>query len=99
MSYLRPCSAGRFFFVSTQRRSRESSFMKHRLLPLLAMVAALCAAAFASELPSAWRAWRYSRAIDSQHAGTLSYITLDRQVFVHSENRLHNLRDIADLGP
>src|SRR5260370_34055412 len=62
------------------------------------MVAALCAAAFAWELPSAWRAWRYSRAIDSQHAGTLSYITLDRQVFVHSENRLADLRVIDDLG-
>lgn len=75
--------------------------MKRRWLPLLALftlIAALGAVALASDLPSAWRAWRYSRAINSQRPTILNYIILDREVFVHSENHLADLRVIDDLG-
>jgi hypothetical protein len=72
--------------------------MIRRTFSLLLVLAALAAAPFAADLPSAWRSWRYSRAIDSQHPGVLNYITLDREVFAHSENRLADLRIIDDLG-
>jgi Protein of unknown function (DUF3999) len=72
--------------------------MKRRLLSLLAMLAALGAAAFAADLPSAWRSWRYSRAIESTRSGALNYVTIDREAFAHSENRLADLRIVDDLG-
>jgi hypothetical protein len=72
--------------------------MKRRWLSVLAAFAALGVAALASDLPSVWRPWRYSRAIASPRSGFLNYITLDREVFVRSENRLADLRVIDDLG-
>ena len=69
-----------------------------RVFPLSVMLAALGAASLAADVPSAWRSWRYSRAIDSQHADILNYITIDREVLAHSENRLADLRIIDDLG-
>jgi hypothetical protein len=64
----------------------------------LLVIAACGAAAFATDLPSAWRSWRYSPAIDSQHANNLNYITIDREIFAHTENHLLDLRIIDDLG-
>jgi len=72
--------------------------MKRRILSLLLVLAGLGASALSLDLPSAWRAWMYSRAIDSGHSNILNYITLDREVFVHSQNRLADLRIIDDLG-
>ena len=72
--------------------------MTRQLVSLLATIAALGAATIAADLPSAWRSWRYSRAIESGRADALNYITLDREVFSHSENQLADLRIIDDLG-
>lgn len=56
------------------------------------------ATAFAADFPSAWRSWRYSRPIEAPRSDTLNYLTLDREVFSHSENRLRDLRIIDDSG-
>jgi hypothetical protein len=72
--------------------------MMRRILSLSLFFAALAAAAFAADLPDAWRSWRYSRAIESARSGILNYVTLDREVFAHSGNYLADLRVIDDLG-
>ena len=72
--------------------------MIRRLFSILLLFASIAIAAPATDLPSAWRSWRYSRAIDSLHPNILNYITIDRDVFAHSENRLADLRIIDDLG-
>ena len=72
--------------------------MRRKFPFLLLPLAVLGAAAFAVDLPSAWRSWRYSRAIEPGHADALNYINLDREVFSHSENRLGDLRIIDDFG-
>jgi Protein of unknown function (DUF3999) len=72
--------------------------MKRWFSYLLLVIAVCSAAAFATDLPSAWRSWRYSRSIDSQHADILNYITIDREIFARSENRLSDLRIIDNLG-
>ena len=58
----------------------------------------LALAAAARDLPPAWRAWRYSRPIQAARADALDYLTLDREVFSHSENQLRDLRIIDDAG-
>lgn len=70
--------------------------MSRKLLIFLPLSA--LAAAFAADLPSVWRSWRYSRPIEPPRADTLNYITLDREVFSHSENQLEDLRIIDDFG-
>jgi uncharacterized protein DUF3999 len=65
------------------------------LPPLLAF---FCAGVLATDLPSAWRSWRYSREIASARADALNYVTLDRDAFSHSENRLGDLRMIDESG-
>ncbi len=72
--------------------------MRRKFLFLLLPLAILGAAVFAADLPSAWRSWRYSRAIEPTRADALNYITLDRDVFSHSENQLGDLRMIDDSG-
>jgi hypothetical protein len=72
--------------------------MTRRPLSLLLALTTLAATAFATDLPSAWRAWRYSRPIESSHSNIINYITLDRGIFVHSENHLADLRIIDDVG-
>ena len=72
--------------------------MTRRIFSLLLVAAALGASALSTDLPSAWRSWRYSRAIDSARAEVLNYIILDRDVFSHSEDQLADLRIIDDLG-
>jgi hypothetical protein len=72
--------------------------MMRRPLPLLFLLPALAVAAFAADLPSPWHSWRYSRIIESPHSDALNYITVDREVFAHSENRLADLRIIDDPG-
>ena len=69
----------------------------------LCAVLPLAGAAFgvsllAADLPGAWRSWRYTRAIEEASGGALNYLTLDRWVFSHSENRLADLRVIDDEG-
>jgi len=65
---------------------------------LVFLVVVALTAASAADLPSAWRFWRYSRAIQAPHADALNYITLDREVFSHSENQLADVRVIDDSG-
>jgi Protein of unknown function (DUF3999) len=72
--------------------------MRRKFLFLLLPLAVLGIATFAMDLPSAWRSWRYSRPIEPARADALNYITLDRDVFSHSENRLSDLRIIDDFG-
>lgn len=72
--------------------------MSRKFLFLLLLLAALGAALFAADLPSAWRSWRYSRAIELERGGMLNYVTLDREAFSHSENRLGDLRIVDDSG-
>ena len=72
--------------------------MTRRIVSLLLLSAALAASVLSTDLPSAWRAWRYSRAIQPWRADALNYIALDREVFSHSENQLADLRIIDDLG-
>jgi hypothetical protein len=72
--------------------------MIRRILSLMLALAALGASAVSTDLPSAWRSWRYSRAVESPRADALNYVILDREVFSHSENQLADLRVINDLG-
>jgi hypothetical protein len=72
--------------------------MTRRGLRLFFVCAALAAACFAAELPAPWRAWRYSRSIDSPHSDVLNYVALDRKVLSHTENQLGDLRIIDDAG-
>jgi hypothetical protein len=72
--------------------------MIRRVLSLLLLAAALDASALSTDLPSAWRSWRYSRTIESARADVLNYVILDREVFSHSEDQLADLRIIDDLG-
>ena len=69
-----------------------------RKLAFLVFLFSGLTAAFAADLPSAWRSWRYSRPIQAPHRELLNYITLDREVFSHSENQLADLRIIDDAG-
>jgi len=64
----------------------------------LLVAAALGASALSTDLPSAWRYWRYSRPVESGRLDALNYLILDRDVFSHSENQLADLRIIDDLG-
>jgi len=72
--------------------------MIRRIFSLLLLIGALGFLVLSTDLPSAWRAWRYSRTIEPGHAGALNFIALDREVFSHSENQLADLRIIDDLG-
>jgi hypothetical protein len=65
--------------------------MKRSLLHLPLAIAIFAAAAFAADLPSAWRSWRYSRAMDSTHSGVLNYVIIDGEGFA-------DLRIVDDLG-
>ena len=72
--------------------------MTRRIFSLLLLAGALGASALSTDLPSAWRSWRYSRPIESGRADALNYVILDREVFSHSENQLADLRIVDDLG-
>jgi hypothetical protein len=72
--------------------------MNRRIFSLLLVAAALGTLAFSTDLPSAWRSWRYSRTIESVRPDALNYVILDREVFSHSENQLADVRIIDDLG-
>jgi len=72
--------------------------MTRRILSLLLVSGILGASALPTDLPSAWRSWRYSRAIASGRVDALNYVTLDREIFSHSENQLADLRIVDDLG-
>lgn len=72
--------------------------MTRRIFCLLLVLAAFGASILSTDLPSAWRAWRYSRTMEPGRADSLNFITLDREAFSHSENQLADLRIIDDLG-
>jgi len=71
--------------------------MRQRLFFFLSL-SALGVSLLAADLPSAWRSWRYSRPLDQPRADRLNYITLDHEVFAHSENQLADLRVVDDTG-
>jgi Protein of unknown function (DUF3999) len=72
--------------------------MIRRIFSISLLVAVLAASALSTDLPSAWRSWRYSRPIELPRADELDYIVLDQEVFSHSEAQLADLRIIDDLG-
>jgi hypothetical protein len=74
--------------------------MKRRLLSLLAMLAALGAAAFAADLPSAWRSWLYSRSILGIPVDTHDpvILRLPWDIFVHSEAHSADFRIVDEGG-
>ncbi|MGB2899119.1 MAG: DUF3999 family protein [Candidatus Acidiferrum sp.] len=72
--------------------------MKRRFLSFLLLLTAITTAAFAADLPPAWRSWHYSRSLASSHPDILNYAIIDRDAFAHSGNRLADLRIIDDLG-
>ena len=72
--------------------------MKPRFITVLIGIATVAAAAFAADLPPAWRSWRYSRALSAPRPDILNFAIIDRDTFAHSENRLADLRIIDDLG-
>lgn len=73
--------------------------MTRRLLPLLCAAAA-CVTAWATDLPSTWRYWRYSRPVASLSvsARTPAEIRLPWEVFSRSEARGADFRLIDDRG-
>lgn len=72
--------------------------MSRRIFFLLFVLVAIGASALSADLPSAWRSWQFSRAIESGRADALNYVVLDREVFSHSDNQLADLRIIDELG-
>ncbi len=74
--------------------------MKRRIIGvvLLLLCVAFGVSLFATDLPDAWRAWRYTRGIEQVRGDALNYLTLDRAAFSHSENQLADLRVIDDTG-
>ena len=72
--------------------------MKRKLVSVLLLLAALSGSLVSADLPAAWRSWRYSRSISPAGSDALGYLTLDRDVFSHSENRLADLRIIDEAG-
>jgi hypothetical protein len=72
--------------------------MSRKFLFCLLSLAAFGASLLAADLPSAWRSWRYSRPIEQPTGDALSYLTLDRQVFAHSQNQLNDLRIVDESG-
>ena len=72
--------------------------MKRRFLSFLLPLTALAAAAFATDLPSAWRSWHYSRSIGEPHYEGPAEIAIPADLFVHSENGLADLRLIDGHG-
>lgn len=77
------------------------TLMSRRLLvSLLSCFASLAVAAFAADLPSAWRAWRYSRQIQTGAAAVPVYCSthLAVQVFPRAQASLADLRIIDESG-
>jgi len=74
--------------------------MRGRLVAGCLAFAALSAAAFAVDLPSAWRAWRYSRAIQTSPATSPIFcqVHLSAGVFPHSQSFPADLRIIGENG-
>ena len=52
--------------------------MKPRIITILIGIATLAAAAFATDLPPAWRSWHYSRTLTAPHPDILNYAVIDR---------------------
>ena len=74
--------------------------MTRRILPLSSAVLLLCLAAFAADLPSPWRSWHYSRAVQGPSAEQRlpADITVPWDVFLRCNPGCSDLRLIDDLG-
>jgi hypothetical protein len=64
----------------------------------LATLVVLITTAFAADLPSPWRAWRYSRTVPKNTVPGPTEIPLSADLLAHSANHLADLRLIDDLG-
>lgn len=74
--------------------------MTRRPLSLLLAFTAFAATAFATDLPSTWRSWRYSRAIMGTPTGAPDAVNLHLpwDVFVHTEARGADVRIVDEGG-
>jgi len=72
--------------------------VNRRSLLLFFGLTAIAGAAFAGDLPDAWRAWRFSRTISSEAPSGLIEVELPRDLLAHSANHLADLRLIDDHG-
>jgi len=72
--------------------------MNRKLPFVLLTLAALVSTTFAADLPSAWRAWRYSRTLSQTAASGPAEIPLSVDILAHSGNHLDDLRLIDDHG-
>ena len=74
--------------------------MKRRILALLSLALFFGAAIFATDLPSRWRSWRYSRPVQGAPAEQRmpADISLPWEVFSHCEPGCSDLRLIDDTG-
>jgi hypothetical protein len=72
--------------------------MTRRPFSLLLALVALATTAFATDLPSAWRSWLYSRSIGTPNYQGPAEITIPADLFVHSEKSLADLRLIDERG-
>ncbi len=74
--------------------------MKRRSLSLFLLLTALAAAAFAADLPPAWRSWRYSRSIFGIPTDMRDPVSLRLpwDLFVHSEAHGADFRIVDEAG-
>ena len=74
--------------------------MNRRCLSLFAALAALAAAALASDLPPAWRSWRYSRSILAVPTDMHDPVSLRLpwDLFIHSDAHATDFRIIDEVG-
>jgi hypothetical protein len=83
-------------------RSDQARQIRARLDPILITSALLLLAAsslFAdSNVPDAWRAWLYSRAISASNSSTPARIDIPLDLYTHAEANLADLRIIDDTG-
>jgi Protein of unknown function (DUF3999) len=74
--------------------------MKQRLAVSCSVLAICCTAMAATDLPSAWRAWRYSRAIQTGPSASPGFCSahVAPGVFPHAQSDLADLRIVDESG-
>jgi hypothetical protein len=72
--------------------------MNRRWTIFFLCLVAVTGAAFAADLPDAWRAWRFSRTIPLETPSGLIEVELPRDLLAHSANHLADLRLLDDRG-
>jgi hypothetical protein len=72
--------------------------MTRRRLALAVLVLGAGAAAFASDLPSAWRSWHYSRPIEISDSSGLSRISVPVNLYARLDDGFADLRIVDEAG-